>query len=145
MQADRDALLRLTPWPMEPLGSGSAGSRRWYRGRLNLRRGRRGYGDVGGERGPERVLLGVIKRGPDHRASHAFEVLEHLVGRHLAAEQEEARRTWLERLIRLPLHVLIADADVDERAAERATSRADRCACDRQQEKPADQHAPEGS
>ena len=43
------------------------------------------------------------------------------------------------------LHVLIVDADVDERATERAPGRADRCACDRHQEEPADQHAPEGS
>src|SRR3984885_13995318 len=103
MQGDRDGLLGPAPWPREPLGSASAGSRRWHRGRLNLRRGRRGYGDVGGERGPERVLLGVIKRGPDHRASRAFEVLEHLVVDNLTDEQEDARRTWLERLIRLPL------------------------------------------
>jgi len=46
---------------------------------MNLRRSRRGHEAVGGERGFECFLLGVIKRGPDHRSSHPFEVLEHLV------------------------------------------------------------------
>ena len=51
--------------------SGLGGGRR-DRGRLDLRRGRRGYGDVGGERGLQRVLLGVVERGPDHRAADAL-------------------------------------------------------------------------
>jgi len=47
----------------------SAGRRRRHRGRMNLRRSRRGHEAVGGKRGFECVLLGVIKRGPDHRAA----------------------------------------------------------------------------
>jgi hypothetical protein len=87
----------------------------------------------------------VIERGLDHGPADALEVFEHLVGRHLADEEEEARRAWLQRLVRLPLHVLVVDADVSERSAQRARARPDGGAGERHKEEPADQHAPERS
>ena len=97
---------------------------------------------MGSKRGPERILLGVIERAPDHRAAGALEVLESFIGRHLADEKKEAGRPRLQRLVRLLFHVLIVDPDVDQRAAERAPGCADSCARQRHQKKPADQHAP---
>ena len=92
----------------------SACGRRWRWVRLSLRCGgsRCWYGNVGSERGPERILFGVIERAPDHRAAGALEVLENFIGRHLADEEKEAGRPWLQGLVRLSLHVLIVDAVV---------------------------------
>src|SRR5271165_6540900 len=58
-------------------------------------------------------------------------------------DQKEAGRARLQRVVRLLLHLLVVDADVDERAAQRARGRADGGAGQWHEKDPADQHAPE--
>ena len=98
---------------------------------------------MGGERGPERVLLGVVERSADDRPSDAFKVFEHLVGRHLPDQQEEASLAGLQRLIRLPLQVLSLMPTSVSAPPSAPPAAPTRCAYHWQQEEPADQHAPQ--
>src|SRR3984957_5561191 len=87
---------------------------------------------VGGEVGADQ--LGLLGR----------ELLLHPVDHRVGAEQEQRRGTWRD-LVAHGLDERVADADVGQRAEQRAGGRADRQAEDRDEEDQAEQNAPEGS
>ncbi len=88
------------------------------------------------------MFLRLVERASQHRAPGPLECGRHLVGRHLADQQEQCRIAGLQRLADAG-HECVVDPDIRQSAADRARRGTDRGAGQRHHEQKTDQRAPE--
>src|SRR5215510_15253896 len=86
----------------------------------------------------------MVKGRAHNPSAHAFEIIEHLVGCHLADQQEKCSLSGVQAC-RYVFHKAVVEADVSQRTSDSPGRSADRCTDDWHQKDQPDEHTPHGA